>query len=767
MGRGCPNRANIAPSSILETWSGICRIWKVVHYVPRQKEIQMRLGHRNLHSLAGSAVVLLSLMVLFGLAILQASAAPLSFFPLRLLQPDGAVLDCFASGDEYYNWLHDANGYTILQDPHSGYYVYALLVKGKLVPSSAIAGKTDPTVLGTQPWLKATESVMVENRNQLLAATPGPIINAPTLGSFTNLAIFIRFADEAEWTAPYATYNQMFNNSAAGASSLYNYFTEASYGAVSITTQLYPVPTIGTNVISYKDLHPRAYYRPYNAATADSIGYQGGDNGSERRDREHALLKAAVDSIGKLIPPGLTFDADGDGYVDNVVFIISGSPTGWSSLLWPHAWSLYSLTAMVNGKRVYRYNLQLQASINVGVLCHEMYHTLGSPDLYHYSKPGTPVGSWDIMATSVSTPMHMGAYMKYKYGRWIPSLPTIVAPGRYTLSPVTSQTNNIYKIASPYSTSEFFVVEYRKKVGTFEKSLPGEGLLVYRVNSAVGGNASGPPDEVYVYRPGGTLSADGTLGSAAFSSDVGRTLINDQTDPMTFLTSGSPGGLMISAVGTRGDTIGFTLGVPLPAAIDSFTAVYIRADSIKLLWIAKAQYRAKSFELERSDNSSAGFDAFVDNSLPASGTIPTPVRFTFIDKTNPGKRYYRIKEVDSSDVPWYSNDIAQVNIPTAIAEEIVVPERFHLAQNYPNPFNPTTKIEYTIEGTRGQGSGFSDVRLSVYDLLGREVAALVNERKPAGKYEVKFDAAGLSTGLYIYRLTAGQNVESRKMVVVK
>jgi M6 family metalloprotease-like protein len=724
-------------------------------------------NHRKLNILTGSAFLLLSLVVLLGLAIQQASAAPMSFFPLRLIQPDGAVLDCFASGDEYYNWLHDANGYTILQDPQSGYYVYALQVKGKLIPSSAIAGKTDPTVLGVQPWLKVTETIMTDIRNQLLAATPGPVVNAPTLGSFTNLAIFIRFADEAEWTAQYATYNQMFNNSVVGANSLYNYFMEASYGAVSISTQLYPIPTIGTSVISYQDRYPRAYYRPYNAATADSIGYQGGDNGSERRDREHALLKAAVDSIGKLIPPGTTFDADGDGYVDNVVFIVSGSPTGWSSLLWPHAWSLYSVTATVNGKRVYRYNLQLQASINVGVLCHEMYHTLGSPDLYHYSKPGTPVGSWDIMATSVSTPMHMGAYMKYKYGRWIPSLPTIAAPGRYTLNPVTSPTNNIYKIASPYSTSEFFVVEYRKKVGTFENSLPGEGLLVYRINSSVGGNASGPPDEVYIYRPGGTLSADGTLRSAAFSNDVDRTMINDQTDPMTFLTSGSPGGLMISAVGTRGDTIGFALGVPLPAAIDSFTAVYIRADSIKLSWVAKAQYRAKSFELERSDSASSGFFAFGGNSLPASGTIPTPVRFTLFDRTNPGVRYYRIKEVDSSDVPWYSDDIAQLNIPTAIAREIVVPERFQLAQNYPNPFNPTTVIEYSIAGAGGQGLGVSDVRLIVYDLLGREVAVLVNERKPAGRYEVKFDAAGLSTGFYIYRLTAGQNVESRKMVFVK
>jgi M6 family metalloprotease-like protein len=691
-------------------------------------------------------------------------AAPLNFVPQRLTQPDGSVLNCFASGDEYYNWLHDANGYTIVRDGTTGYYVYAVLVKGNLIPTSAVAGKADPVGLGIHPWLSVAPAVMEGKRNQLLASTPGPVINAPTLGSFTNLAVFIRFADEAEWTSQFATYNLMFNDDVAGKSSLYNYYREVSYGAVSIITKLYPdpgtAPIPGTTVISFQDVHPRAYYRPYNAATADSIGYQGGDNGSERTSREHALLKAAIDSIGKLIPSNLNFDADNDGYVDNVVFIVSGSPTGWSSLLWPHAWSLYSVTATVNGKRVYRYNLQLQSSINVGVLCHEMYHTLGAPDLYHYSKPLTPVGGWDIMATSTSTPMHMGAYMKFKYGHWIPTLPTISSPGRYTLSPVTSSTNNIYKISSPYSTTEYFVLEYRKKAGVFEPSLPGEGLVVYRINSAVGGNASGPPDELYIYRPGGTLSADGSLGSAAFSSEASRVVINDQTDPGPFLSGGGPGGLSISAVGTRGDTIGFTLGPPVPAVIDSFTAVYIRADSIAVSWVAKAQYRNRTFELERSDSALSGFAAFAGNGIPGGGTTATSRGYSFADRTNPGKKFYRIKEIDSSGAATYSNKIAQASFPTAIAAESVIPQSFMLEQNYPNPFNPETVVSFQL-------SAVSDVRLMVYDILGQEVATLVNERKTAGRHEVKFDGSSLSSGIYFYRLAAGNQIQTRKMILTK
>jgi glucose/arabinose dehydrogenase len=85
---------------------------------------------------------------------------------------------------------------------------------------------------------------------------------------------------------------------------------------------------------------------------------------------------------------------------------------------------------------------------------------------------------------------------------------------------------------------------------------------------------------------------------------------------------------------------------------------------------------------------------------------------------------------------------------------------FELEQNYPNPFNPTTVIRYQVPVVGG-------VRLSVYDMLGREVAVLVNEWKAPGRYEITFDATGLSSGVYVYRLTAGQYIQSRTMVLIR
>ena len=91
-----------------------------------------------------------------------------------------------------------------------------------------------------------------------------------------------------------------------------------------------------------------------------------------------------------------------------------------------------------------------------------------------------------------------------------------------------------------------------------------------------------------------------------------------------------------------------------------------------------------------------------------------------------------------------------------------LPRTIELEQNYPNPFNPGTKIGYRL-----QAIGNSWVRLDVYDILRREVAVLVNESQESGAYDVRFDAAGLASGAYLYRLTVAENVQTRTMVLAK
>ena len=83
-----------------------------------------------------------------------------------------------------------------------------------------------------------------------------------------------------------------------------------------------------------------------------------------------------------------------------------------------------------------------------------------------------------------------------------------------------------------------------------------------------------------------------------------------------------------------------------------------------------------------------------------------------------------------------------------------------MLQNYPNPFNPSTTIKFQIPNS-------SFVNLKVYDVLGNEVATLVNEEKPAGTYQLSFDASNLSSGIYFYKLQAGNIVETKKMILLK
>ena len=116
-----------------------------------------------------------------------------------------------------------------------------------------------------------------------------------------------------------------------------------------------------------------------------------------------------------------------------------------------------------------------------------------------------------------------------------------------------------------------------------------------------------------------------------------------------------------------------------------------------------------------------------------------------------GTYTYTLKQVDISGTV---NTMGDLTVTVGVAAE------YNLAQNFPNPFNPTTNISYNLEN-----DGF--VNLTVYDLSGREVATLVNGHLNAGPHEVTFDATGLTSGIYFYKLTAGEYSSMHKMVLMK
>jgi len=498
----------------------------------------------------------LSLIVLIVISGSLANAAVVRDLPMRMTHPDGSELELLASGDEYHNWLHDASSYTIIPNDQ-GWYCYAESDGESVRASALIVGRDDPAAHGIKPGVNISERLYKERRKT--AFWMPETRDAPTTGTINNLVIYIRFSDETEFAQSNSIYDGWFNSST---NSQKNYYLEASYNQLTVNTHFYPAPSPTNYVISWQDSHPRSYYQPYSGSNPG--GYNGDD---QRRDREFTLLQNACNEVGPSIPTGLTIDSDNDGRVDNVVFIVKGSAGAWASLLWPHRWSLYDRFVYINGKRVYDFNFQLQtflASRGVGVICHEFFHTLGAPDLYHYTDNGIdPAGSWDIMETDKNPPQHMTAFMKWKYGDWIPSIPLITADQTYTLNPITSSTGQCYRINSNHP-DQYYVVEFRKKTGTFESSIPASGMLVYRIDTSCGnGNADGPPDELYIYRPSGTTTSNGSLSSANFSSEVNRIAIHSGTNPSPFLQDGSAGNLYICEIGSSsGTTMSFRKGMP-------------------------------------------------------------------------------------------------------------------------------------------------------------------------------------------------------------
>jgi hypothetical protein len=212
----------------------------------------------------------------------------------------------------------------------------------------------------------------------------------------------------------------------------------------------------------------------------------------------------------------------------------------------------------------------------------------------------------------------------------------------------------------------------------------------------------------------------------------------------------------------------------VPVELKSFTGEVI-GSNIQLLWSTATETNNQGFEILRkaqNDNewNKIGF-------VPGFGTSTEVHHYTFVDDAVQSEKYqYRLKQIDYDGTFEYSN-IIEVTVET--------PTKFFLEQNYPNPFNPSTKIIFEIPGQARNDNRL--VSLKVYDVLGNEVATLVNEQKPPGTYEVEFSAKGgsasggdaynLPSGIYFYQLLvtalqskdgkAGSFIETKKMILLK
>jgi hypothetical protein len=200
----------------------------------------------------------------------------------------------------------------------------------------------------------------------------------------------------------------------------------------------------------------------------------------------------------------------------------------------------------------------------------------------------------------------------------------------------------------------------------------------------------------------------------------------------------------------QGDKVWINDLMPVPVELTSFTAEATPGGAL-LKWATATELNNKGFEVERSaDGTEFNTVAFIQG----AGTTTEGKEYSYTDKVEykGGETFfYRLKQVDLNGSIEYSK-IVEVKFD--------LPRDFVLHQNYPNPFNPSTTIKYAVPKT-------SLVSIKVYDLTGQEVASLVNEVKEVGTYKIKFDARSLASGVYLYRMIAGEFTSVKKLNVLK
>lgn len=194
----------------------------------------------------------------------------------------------------------------------------------------------------------------------------------------------------------------------------------------------------------------------------------------------------------------------------------------------------------------------------------------------------------------------------------------------------------------------------------------------------------------------------------------------------------------------------------IPVELISFTA-NASNNEVYLEWITGTEINNYGFEIERYVDAenwiTVGF-------VSGQGNSSLPNSYSFTDKNIAGvsKLKYRLKQLDMNGSYEYSNEI----------EVDITPDKFVLHQNYPNPFNPTTKIRYQLPIE-------SRVVIKIYDILGTEILTLLNTKQGSGVYEIEFNANSLTSGVYVYRITASDPsensgtafVETKKMILIR
>ena len=192
----------------------------------------------------------------------------------------------------------------------------------------------------------------------------------------------------------------------------------------------------------------------------------------------------------------------------------------------------------------------------------------------------------------------------------------------------------------------------------------------------------------------------------------------------------------------------------------SFAAVAGPGATVRLSWTTLSEVNNYGFEVQRSASATGTFAPLSGGFVAGHGTTVIPQSYAYIDSTAPaGMWYYRLRQIDVNGSSHYIDPVG-VNVVSGAVAGRSVPAEFALFQNSPNPFNPSTTIRFDLASDE-------DVSLVIYTMLGQPVSRLVSGRRTAGSYSVVWDASGIASGVYFYRIEAENFVRTKKLIVLR
>jgi len=578
---------------------------------------------------AGAFFALFSILLLASSGIFAMPAAP---FPYNETQPDGSEITLHSRGDEHYNWMEDANGYTVVK--HNGWFEYAVRgPSGRLIANGMIVGRDNPHAGGLQKHALPSAAVRALSARKIngvktsegVSASPEGV--APS-GTIKSLVVMIRFSDHVGRTLPsVADVDVLFNAvggdpSLAPTGSVKDVYFENSYGQMTLDS--YVNPGIGDWITVS---NTEAYYA--NGNSGDSTLWQ--------------ALKEALDAIDAVVDFN-DYDADNDGRIDSIAFIHSGYGAEWggndaygtsqANRIWSHRWAIQPQWNSNDGVSVFDYHISpgvwgtSGSSIGrIGVISHETGHFFGLPDLYDTdSGAGDGIGSWGMMANSWGfdgsqrCPPHFSPWSKIDLG-WM-SATVIDQPGQYVIN--QTETNaEVYRIDTGFSSGEYLLIENRQDTG-FDCSIPQGGVAIWHIDDTTGFNTQGYPgqggwpangnhyrvallqaDGNYNLERGNNRGDSTDMHHAAGVDAIGTGPGNDPNTDTYKDGTVSQTGIIISDISASAASMTFCFngctGIPAPS---SLSATAQSSSNILLGWNDNSSSE-DGFAIERSDDGSS------------------------------------------------------------------------------------------------------------------------------------------------------------------